>query len=131
MASAYVYLLPKKIFFKTRGHFAKNRSSRPGVFCKKSVLENFAKFTGKQLCQNLFVNKVVGFRPNKESLFINKETLAQVFSCEFCQIFKNTFFHRTPPVAVSERTSLHWKKLLSKTVLNIHNFFDYIFEFWL
>ena len=24
--------------------------------------------------------------------FINKETLAQVFSCEFCEISKNTFF---------------------------------------
>ena len=24
--------------------------------------------------------------------FIKKETLAQVFSCEFCEIFKNTFF---------------------------------------
>ena len=23
---------------------------------------------------------------------IKKEALAQVFSCEFCQIFKNTFF---------------------------------------
>ena len=31
-----------------------------------------------------------------------KETLAQVFSCEFCKISKNTFFHRTPLVAASE-----------------------------
>ena len=30
-----------------------------------------------------------------------KETLAQVFSYEFCEIFKNTFFHRTPLVAAS------------------------------
>ena len=22
-----------------------------------------------------------------------------MFSCEFCEIFKNTFFHKTPPVA--------------------------------
>ena len=27
----------------------------------------------------------------------------QVFSCEFCKIFKNTFFHRAPPVAASEK----------------------------
>ena len=33
--------------------------------------------------------------------FIKKETLAQVFSCEFCEIPKNTFSHRTPPVAAS------------------------------
>ena len=24
--------------------------------------------------------------------FVKKETLAQVFSCKFCEIFKNTFF---------------------------------------
>ena len=36
-----------------------------------------------------------------KSLFIIKETLAQVFSCEFCEISKNTFFHRTPPVVAS------------------------------
>ena len=24
--------------------------------------------------------------------FIKKETVAQMFSCEFCEIFKNTFF---------------------------------------
>ena len=29
------------------------RSSRPEVFCKKSVLRSFAKFTGKHLCQSL------------------------------------------------------------------------------
>ena len=29
------------------------RSSRPEVFCKKGVLRNFSKFTGKHLCQNL------------------------------------------------------------------------------
>ena len=31
-----------------------------------------------------------------------KETLAQVFSSEFCEIFKNTYFYRTPLVAASE-----------------------------
>ena len=35
-----------------------DRSSRPKVFCKKGVLWNFAKFTGKDLCQSLFFNKV-------------------------------------------------------------------------
>ena len=27
----------------------------------------------------------------------------KVFSCEFYEIFKNTFFHRAPPVAASEK----------------------------
>ena len=33
--------------------------------------------------------------------FIEKETLAQVFSCEFCKISKNSFYYRTPLVAAS------------------------------
>ena len=37
-----------------------NRSSRLEVFCEKGVLRNFAKFTGKHLCQSLFFNKVAG-----------------------------------------------------------------------
>ena len=36
--------------------------SCPDVFCKKRVLWNFAKFTGKCLCQSLFFNKVAGLR---------------------------------------------------------------------
>ena len=31
------------------------RSSRPEVFCEKGVLRNFAKFTGKHLCQSVFL----------------------------------------------------------------------------
>ena len=38
----------------------------------------------------------------KVAPFIKKETLAQVFSCEFCKISKITFSNRTPPVAASE-----------------------------
>ena len=34
------------------------RSSRPAVFYKKGVLNNFAKFTGKHLCQSLFFIKL-------------------------------------------------------------------------
>ena len=33
--------------------------------------------------------------------FIKKETVAQVFSCEFCEVSKKTFFYRTPPVDAS------------------------------
>ena len=34
--------------------------------------------------------------------FIKKATLPQVFSCEFCKIYKNTFSYRAPPVTDSE-----------------------------
>ena len=65
-----------------------NRSCDQSCSMKKSVLRNFAEFTRKHLCHSLFLNKVAGLACN----FIKKETLAQVFSCEFCGISKNTFF---------------------------------------
>ena len=69
------------------------RSSHQWSSVKKGVLGNFAKFTGKPLCQSLFFNKVAGLRP--EILF-KKEALPQAFSWEFCEIFKNTFLYRRP-----------------------------------
>ena len=60
-------------------------------FVKKGVLKNFTKFTGKHLCQSLFTNKVTGL----------KKRLAQVLPCEFCEMFQNTFFYGSPPVAAS------------------------------
>ena len=67
------------------------RSSHRRCSVRKGVLRNFAKFTGKNLCHGLFVNKVVGLACN----FIKKETLAQVFSREFCKISQNTFLQNT------------------------------------
>ena len=63
-------------------------------------LEILQKFTSKRLCQSLFFNKVTGLWP---STLLKKKTLALVFSCEFCEISKNTFSQRTPPVAASEK----------------------------
>ena len=68
-------------------------SCRSEVFCKKGVLKNFAKFTGKHLCQSLFFNKFLGF--------MKEETLVQEFSCEFCEISENSFSYRTPLVTTS------------------------------
>ena len=34
--------------------FKNYRGSRPELFCKKGVLRNFTKFTGKHLCQRLW-----------------------------------------------------------------------------
>ena len=61
------------------------RSSHRRCSVKKGVPRNFAKFTGKYLCQSLFFNKVA----------IKKETLSQVFFCDFCEISRNTFFQNT------------------------------------
>ena len=36
-----------------KGTLKKCRGSRPEVFCKKRVLKNFAKLTGKHPCESL------------------------------------------------------------------------------
>ena len=49
--------------------------------------------------------------------FIKKETLAQVFSCEFCEISKNTFSNTTTLVADSEKP----QKTLKIFIYKIYN----------
>ena len=77
--------------------FCRIRSSRPEVFCKKGVLRNLAKVTGKHLYRSLFFSKVAGVSP---ASLLKRDSGIGV-SREFCGISKNTFFHRTPPVATS------------------------------
>ena len=57
--------------------------SRPEFFCKKGILRNFPKLTGKHLRRSVFLkNLQVG---GLQLCF--KQTPAQVFSREFCEIF--------------------------------------------
>ena len=63
------------------------QKQRPEVFCKKGVLRNFTKVTGKQLCLSLFLNKVAGLR-----------LWHKCFPVNFVK------FLRTPLVAASDAT---------------------------
>ena len=83
MLARYV---PTKVVQKFEIFFQSFRSSHQRCSIIKGVPKHFAKFTGKNLCQILFFNKVAD--PGN---LIKKEALAQVFSGEFCEIFKNTF----------------------------------------
>ena len=71
------------------------RSSFQGLFSEKGVLKNFAKFTGKHLCQSLFFNKVVGVR----SVTLLKKRLWHKRSpVHFMQFLRTPFFYKTPLV---------------------------------
>ena len=70
-------------------------------FFKIGVLSNFVIITAKHLCCCVGV-KLQAWRT--ENLL--KETPAQVFSREFCEIAKNKFFYWTPPVASSDALSV-------------------------
>ena len=67
------------------------RSSCLRSSVKIVLLRSIAKFTGKHLCQRLFLKKVAGL-----------PSLAKVFSCEFYEISKNTFFTEHLRVTTSE-----------------------------
>ena len=75
---------------------------------KQGAPRNFTKFTRKCLCQSLFFNKVAGLK---------KATLAQVLSCEFCEISKNTFSYGTPLVAASVRDM--WSGAKNKDLIKL------------
>ena len=64
------------------------KSSRPEVFCKKVVLRNFAKFTGKNLC----------LRP---ATLLKKRLWQRCFPVKFAKFLRTHFFYRTTPVAAS------------------------------
>ena len=79
------------------------RSTRPDVFCKKGVLRNLGKFTGKRPCQNFYFNKVAGLACN----FIKIETLAQVFSCEFAKFLRTPFLREQRLVLTNFWTTMY------------------------
>ena len=56
-------------------------------FVKKLVLKISQNSQGNT-CANLIFNKVAEIILQ----LYQKETLAQLFPCEYCEIFKNTFF---------------------------------------
>ena len=69
-------------------HVGKRLSSSSHIIFKTGVLKNFAIFTRKRLCWSLFLIKLQDWR----LVFSLKETSTQVFSYEYCKIFKNSFF---------------------------------------
>ena len=66
------------------------------VYCNRPNYARYLKLYGV----NIHPKNEYALRPEACN-FIKKETLAQVFSCEFYEITKNTFSYRTPPVTTS------------------------------
>ena len=78
------------------------RSSRSQILFKVGVLQNFPNFTGKQThVLESFLNKSAGL---KAATLLKRDSTTGVFLAKkkiICEIYKNTFFDRTPPVAAS------------------------------
>ena len=68
------------------------------MFHKKAILKNFVIFTGKHLCWGLFFIKVAG---PQASNFFKKGTSTEIFSCEYREIYKTTYFEEYLRTAAS------------------------------
>ena len=67
------------------------------MFCENSILNNFAKLTGKHRSGFLF-NKIAGLRP---ATLLKWRPWHKCFPGNFAKVLKNLFY-RTPLVAASE-----------------------------
>ena len=65
------------------------RSSLLEVFCERGVLRNFAKFTGKHLCQRLSFNKVAGLKP---ATLLKKRLWHRCFPVNIAKFLRTHFF---------------------------------------
>ena len=71
---------------------------RAAFFYRTSLVAAFAFHATGLILETVVQKCSVPLRP---AALLKKETLAQVLSCEFCKISKNTFSYRTPPVDAS------------------------------
>ena len=68
------------------------RSSHRRCSVKKGVLRNITKFTGKDLCQRLFFNKVAGLRP---ATLLEKSLWHRCFPVNFVKFLRTFFLQNT------------------------------------
>ena len=76
------------LFYISTGVSPTIRTICPEVFCKKGVLKNLAKIEGKHMCWSLFWIKLQALRP---ATLLKSDSTIGAF-CEFCEIFKKTYF---------------------------------------
>ena len=110
-----------------------SRSSQRRCSVRKGALGNFGKFTGKQLCQSLFLIKLQAYFIKISRLiycrlnFIKKETLTQVFSCKFSEISKKIFFteHLWTTASVNKFLLLFFQEL-DLPYQSLNSYFEFL-----
>ena len=95
--------------------FIRLRSSRPEVFCKKSFLRNFAKFTGKQLSQSFFFNKFAGLR---SATLLKKKFWHRCFPVNFAKFIRTPFFKKHLWWLLLQAFISKWSRLIIQVILS-------------
>ena len=98
------------------------------VCCKKKVFLKILQYSQKLFAALEFF--LIKLRLLKKRLFTKKETLAQVFSCEFCEFFKSNFFTEHLRVTASVCLSLSFFQPISteRYVSYKYQSFDFIWN---
>ena len=96
-----VYLLKKRI--NLNGSERLNTEAVAKRWSVRKVFLEISKNSQGNTCAR--ISFLIKFQASN---FLKKETLAQVLSCEYCEISKNTFCYRTPP-AVASVVKMDWK----------------------
>ena len=95
-----------------------SRSSRRRCSIKKGVLRNFAKFTGKHLCQSLFFNKVASLRPATLS---KKRLWYRCFLVNFAKFLRISFLTEHLRATASQVVKPCWNSdLYSKPLVQLY-----------
>ena len=108
---------------------------------RKGVLRNFEKFTGKHLCQSLFVNKVTGLRP---AILLKKRLWYRYFPVNFAKFPRTAFAQNTfwqlllnlegcvIKVSISASTVALFpqKKILKKGLYLLKSLVNWVFNLW-
>ena len=79
-------------FFKFFSQSGSYRSSHGRCSVKKGVPRNFAKVTGKHLCQSLFLNRVAGHMP---ATLLKKRLWHRCFYGNFAKFLATPFLQNT------------------------------------
>ena len=98
--SAFLFL----VLIKGMRKWCESRISHRRCSANKVVLKNFAVFTRKHLYWSLFLIKLQAFWPAT----LSKWTPTQTFSCEYCEIFKSTYFEKHLWTAASLSQRISW-----------------------
>ena len=98
------------------------------MFCKKGVLKNFAKFTGKHLCKSLFLIKL----PAAPATLFKKRLWHRYFPVNFAKFLRTPFLQKNSwATASEERSFFKWAPNKSvKTACVCTAFFFHYFKYY-
>ena len=99
----------------------------PEVFCKKGVSKNFTKFTGKHLCQSLFLNKVADL---STATLLKRRLWYRCFPVNFAKYLRTSFSQNTSSAWCLVNTSGAYSTLSLLFTLCLHFLLNFRRRHW-